>query len=246
MDKLIIRAKIKGYHEAGLPAPAIAKNLNIHVNTVYKWIKRDNLNDMERSGRPSKVTPETQKMITNELKETSQGYCDMNFDGELRRLHVLYTDESWIQLHQAPNAQNFRFRTDNPEKFPKFPLPKHPIKIMVAGGICGFGKTDLHIIKDKITIDNDYYRNVILPIYFNALKNPELMVDPELAMLMQDGAPCHSAEKSIQLIEEQIDDNYWGIGIWPGGSPDLNPIEHVWAMLQNSIFVEPRPKNKEE
>ena len=28
---------------------------------------------------------------------------------------------------------------------------------------------------------------------------------------------------------------YWGQGIWPGNSPDLNPIENWWALLQNKL-----------
>ena len=33
----------------------------------------------------------------------------------------------------------------------------------------------------------------------------------------------------------------WGVGVWHGDSPDLNPIENIWAVLKDSINIEPIP-----
>lgn len=53
-----------------------------------------------------------------------------------------------------------------------------------------------------------------------------------------DNAPAHTAKKTQELMRT------WGIKTvkWPANSPDLNPIEGVWALLKQRIHDRrPRP-----
>ncbi len=62
------------------------------------------------------------------------------------------------------------------------------------------------------------------------------------AWLLQDGASCHTAAETGTFIEQR------GIQVlqaWPARSPDLNPIETMWAILAVKV-AERGPSDQEE
>ena len=173
-----------------------------------------------------------------------EGYCDDGRHGRALRENVLWTDESPIELNPIPNKQNTRVRTSD-EMIPVFGIPKRSLKIMVAGGMTAKSVTDLHILEPKATINGRYYENQILPNYLNALNDPKLIANKNKATFMQDSAPPHNTKSVIKKIEDNFPMT-WTKGVWPGNSPDLNVIEHVWNVLRESVFIEPKPKTRDQ
>lgn len=57
---------------------------------------------------------------------------------------------------------------------------------------------------------------------------------------MEDGAPSHRAQKTTAWKSQK------GLKIlpWPDQSPDMNPIENVWHILQMNIARRPGKPRK--
>ena len=77
--------------------------------------------------------------------------------------------------------------------------PKKSVQVMIAGGICGRGKTPLIILPPKTNIGADNYIDMILPTYLNFMKDNEMFPNPNQITFMQDGAPGHYANKTLQV-----------------------------------------------
>ncbi|GFV13252.1 putative transposable element [Trichonephila clavipes] len=107
----------------------------------------------------------------------------------------------------------------------------------MAGGIIGpyFFKNDEG---HNVTVNGDRYRSMITNFFISELNNNDVQ---ELCF-QQDGATCHTARATIDLLKDTFGDHLisrFGPVNWPPRSCDLTPLDYfLWGYVKSLVFVD--------
>ncbi|GFT35421.1 HTH_Tnp_Tc3_2 domain-containing protein [Trichonephila clavipes] len=154
---------------------------------------------------------------------------------------ILFSDEAHFWLKGYVNKQNCRIWSEaNTQVYVETPL--HPEKLTVwcalwAGGIIGpyFFKNDEG---HNVAVNGDQYRAMITNFFIPEMNNH----DVQELWFQQDGATCHTARATIDLLKDTFGDRLisrFGPVNWPPRSCDLTPLDYfLWGYVNSLVYAD--------
>ncbi|GFX12802.1 DUF4817 domain-containing protein [Trichonephila clavipes] len=150
-------------------------------------------------------------------------------------------DEAHFWLNGYVNKQNCRIWSEaNPQVYVETPLHSEKLTVwcaLWAGGIIGpyfFKKDEGH----NVTVNGDRYRAMITNFFIPELNNH----DVQELWFQQDGATCHIARGTIDLLKDTFGDRVisrFGLVNWPPRSCDLTPLDYfLWGYVKSLIYAD--------
>jgi Helix-turn-helix domain (DUF4817) len=223
-------------NDPNVSIPRRSQQLEISQTTLWRILRKD------LGLRAYKIA------LTQELKVTDHRMRRIFSDWALEQLEtdpefhkkIITSDEAHFWLNGFVNKQNCRIWSEaNPQVIHEQPL--HPEKLTVwcafhAGGVIG----PYFFVNDDgrtVTVNGERYRAMVTDFFWAEIDGMDL----EDMWFQQDGATCHTARATIDLLKEKFDERVIsrnGPVNWPARSCDLTPLDFfLWGYVKSQVYA---------
>ncbi|GFT12637.1 transposable element Tc3 transposase [Trichonephila clavipes] len=150
---------------------------------------------------------------------------------------ILFSDEAHFWLNGYVNKQNCRIWSEaNPQVYVETPL--HPEKLTVWCALWAGGILLQNDEGRNVTVNGDRYRAMITNFFIPELNNH----DVQELWFQQDGATCHTARATIDLLKDTFGDRLisrFGPVNWPPRSCDLTSLDYfLWGYVKSLVYAD--------